>query len=90
MPAVGGGVIGDGPGGAGAASDDCRKKATVLILANDFNLLCVATEITDGKRLTGRDGVAAQLIGAPIVNVDARQVDVANLATGIVHDVYRA
>ena len=72
LPAVGGAVIGDGPGGAGVASDDCRKKTTVLILANDFDLLSVATEVTDGKRLTGRDGAAAQLIGAPIVNVHVR------------------
>ena len=87
--AVGCRIVGDRPSGVIAAADDCRKEAAVLILTNDLNLLLIAREVSDGKGLTWRDSSLAQLITAPIININVRQIDVANLFVGIIHNTNR-
>jgi hypothetical protein len=41
-------IIGDRPSGVSAARDDCGQKTSILILANDFELLLVPRDVTNG------------------------------------------
>jgi len=49
ITAISRGVVSDGPGSTVAAGDDCRKKATILILSNYLDLLLIARDISQAK-----------------------------------------
>jgi hypothetical protein len=86
-PTIAGRVVGDCPGSAIAAVNDRRKKAAVLIFANDLNLLLVARYVTKGKRLAGCNSSIPQLVAGPVVSINVRQIHIANLFVRIIHDI---
>jgi hypothetical protein len=63
-------LVGYGPGGILTTADHCRKEAALLILANDFYLLLIASH-TKRKGLPGSNYGTAQLIVTPFVSIHA-------------------
>ena len=81
VPAVPGRIVCQSPGCVTAAVYDRRRKAAVLIFANDFDLLLVTRKVTYGGGLARPDGGGiTQLIAAPVVSVNVRQINVDYLA----------
>src|SRR5712691_1413876 len=91
ITAVPRGVIGDRPGGTTTAIHHRGKKTAVRIFANHLYLSLVTRDVTESKRVTWRDSRAlAQLVAAPVVNVNVRKIDVANLFARTIHNSNRS